>query len=198
VAFIRRAAHRSGTSLRLFSPHFFVLGIAFLLLETRSIVTFSLLFGATWLVNALVFFAVLTSVLLAILVAAKFPIRRPWILYLALLASIAVAYLLPPASLLIDPLWLRYVVAGTVAFAPVFFANLVFSYSFRDTRTADMAFASNLLGAMVGGAIEYVALITGYQALLLVVGVLYVAAYVFAIRIRLLADVRLEPAQGVA
>ena len=37
-----------------FSPHFFVLGIAFLLLETRSLVTFSLLFGTTWLVNALV------------------------------------------------------------------------------------------------------------------------------------------------
>jgi hypothetical protein len=198
VLFIGRAAHRSGTSVRLFSPHFFVLGIAFLLLETRSIVTFSLLFGATWLVNALVFFAVLGSVLLAILVASRVPIRRPWILYLALLGSIAVAYLLPPASLLIDPLWLRYLVAGAVAFAPVFFANLVFSYSFRDTRAADMAFASNLLGAMVGGAIEYVALISGYQALLLVVAALYVAAYLFAIRVRLLADVGLEPAPGIA
>ena len=40
-----------------------------------------------------------------------------------------------------------------LAFAPVFVANLVFTYSFRDTRTADMAFASNLLGAMVGGAL---------------------------------------------
>ena len=57
--------------------------------------------------------------------------------------------------------------AAVLAFAPVFFANLVFSHSFRDTRTADMAFASNLLGAMVGGALEYLALITGYQALLL-------------------------------
>ena len=38
VVLISRAAYRSGTSLRRFSPHFFVLGIAFLLLETRSIV----------------------------------------------------------------------------------------------------------------------------------------------------------------
>ncbi len=73
----------------------------------------------------------------------------------------------------------------------MFFANLVFSYSFRDTRTADMAFASNLFGAMVGGAIEYVALITGYQALLLVVAGLYITAYVLAERVRLLADVDL-------
>ncbi len=46
---------------------------------------------------------------------------------------------------------MRYVIAAAVAFAPVFFANLVFTYSFRDTRAADMAFASNLLGAMLGG-----------------------------------------------
>jgi hypothetical protein len=45
-------------------------------------------------------------------------------------------YLLPPESLLFDPIWLRYIVAAAVAFAPVFFANLVFSYSFRDTTTA--------------------------------------------------------------
>ena len=42
-----------------------------------------------------------------------------------------------------------------------------------------MAFASNLLGAMVGGALEYLALITGYQALLLVVGRLYVGAWLW-------------------
>jgi hypothetical protein len=191
VVLIARAAHRSGTSLRRFSPHFFVLGTAFLLLETRSIVTFSLLFGSTWLVNALVFFAVLASVLLAVLIASRFTIRRSWWLYAALLGSIAVAYLVPPASLLIEPAWLRYVAAGALAFAPVFFANLVFSYSFRDTRTADMAFASNLFGAMVGGAIEYLALITGYQALLLLVAALYISAYVLAERVRLLADVDL-------
>ncbi len=188
---VGRAARLSGTPLRRFSPHFFVLGIAFLLLETRSIVTFSLLFGSTWLVNAMVFFAILASVLLAILVASRIPMRRPRFIYAALLGSIAVAFVLPPSSLLIEPVWLRYLVAGVLAFAPVFFANLVFSYSFRDTRTADMAFASNLLGAMIGGAVEYVALITGYQALLLIVAALYLAAYLLATRIRVLADVDL-------
>lgn len=198
VLFVARAAQRSGTPIRRFSPHFFVLGIAFLLLETRSIVTFSLLFGSTWLVNALVFFAVLASVLLAIVVTSRLTIRRPQLLYVALVGSIALAYLLPPSSLLIEPIWLRYVLAAALAFAPVFFANLVFSYSFRDTKTADMAFASNLLGAMVGGAIEYVALITGYQALLLIVAVLYLAAYLLATRVRLLADTDLETADGLA
>jgi hypothetical protein len=198
VLMVVRGAQRSGTPLRRFSPHFFVLGVAFLLLETRSIVTFSLLFGSTWLVNALVFFAVLASVLLAIFVASRVQIRRTSWLYAGLLGSLALAFVLPPASLLIEPLWFRYVLATALAFAPVFFANLVFSFSFRDTKTADMAFASNLLGAMVGGAIEYVALITGYQALVLIVGALYVGAYVLATRVRVLADVDLVrgPAQA--
>jgi hypothetical protein len=182
------AARFSGTTLRRFSPHFFVLGIAFLVLETRSLVSFSLLFGSTWLVNALAFFGILVSVLLAIMVNTRFPIRRPWPYYVALLVSLALAWLTPPESLLFEPSWLRYAVAAGLAFAPVFFANLVFTYSFRDTRTADMAFASNLLGAMVGGALEYLALVTGYRALLLLVAGLYIGAYLLATRWRLLAD----------
>ncbi len=192
VLLVARAAKRSGTSLRQFSPHFFVLGIAFLLLETKSLATFSLLFGTTWLVNALVFFAVLASVLLAILVNQRVRFRNPTFLYAGLFGTIALAVLLPPASLLIDPLWLRYVVAAALAFAPIFFANLVFSYSFRDSKAADMAFASNLLGAVIGGAIEYVALISGYGWLLVVVGGLYALAWLLATRARWLADRSLD------
>ena len=74
--------------MRTFSPHFFVLGRAFLLLETRSLVSFSLLFGTTWLVNALAFFAILASVLLAIFINARFPIRRPQFLYAGLFIAL--------------------------------------------------------------------------------------------------------------
>ncbi|MBA2570758.1 MAG: fused MFS/spermidine synthase, partial [Chloroflexi bacterium] len=76
AAAVAVGARATGTSIRRFSPHFFVLGVAFLLLETRSLVSFSLLFGTTWLVNALAFFAILASVLLAILINARWPIRR--------------------------------------------------------------------------------------------------------------------------
>jgi len=195
------AARVTGTTIRRFSPHFFILGVAFLLLTTRSIVSFSLLFGTTWVVNAMAFFAILASVLLAIFVNSRWPVRRPTVFYVLLFAAIALAYLLPPESLLFDPPWLRYAVAAAIAFAPVFFANLVFSYSFRDTATADMAFASNLLGAMVGGALEYVALITGYKFLLLIVAGLYGLAWLFATRLRMLADTELatdDEAQVVA
>ena len=193
VLAIALASRVTRVSLRRgFSPHFFVLGIAFLLLETRSLVTFSLLFGTTWLVNALVFFAVLVSVLVAIGISARFPLRRPLPLYVGLFGTLAIAWLLPPEALLIDPPVLRYALGAAVAFAPIVFANLIFANSFRDTAMADMSFASNLLGAMVGGALEYVALVTGYQALLVIVLVLYVLAYLLASRWRVLADRELE------
>jgi hypothetical protein len=41
-------------------------------------------------------------------------------------------------------------------------------------RTA--AFAANLFGAMVGGCLEYLSLVLGYQYLLVVAALLYVAA----------------------
>jgi hypothetical protein len=124
-------------------------------------------------------------------VNARLRVRRPAVLYSLLFVSLAVAFIVPPETLLIDPAWLRYTLAAVLAFTPVFLANLVFTYSFRDTRTADMAFASNLLGAMVGGALEYLALLTGYRLLLVVVAVLYVVAWLFATRGRRLADVDL-------
>ena len=47
---------------------------------------------------------------------------------------------------------------------------------------------------MVGGALEYLALITGYRALLPLVAVLYLLAWLFATRWRRLADRDLETA----
>ncbi len=179
---VRRAA------LAYFSPHFFALGAAFLLLETRSLVVFSLLFGTTWIVNALVFFAILASVLVAILVNARFKQLPAWPLYIALFGSLALNALVPPASLLFDPPALRYAAAAILAFLPVMCANLVFTRSFRESTRADVAFASNLIGAVAGGILEWGSLIVGYQALLVFVAALYLVAALFASRWRMLGD----------
>lgn len=166
-----------------FNGHMFFLGAAFLLLETRSLVTFSLLFGSTWLVNSLVFFAILCSVLLAVFVSARFPVRPSRGLYGLLLGALALAYLLPPDALLsIESGPWRYALASSIAFLPILLANLVFAGSFKLTgRAADIAFASNLLGAMVGGMLEYSALLLGYRNLLLLVMAFYLASALPAI-----------------
>ena len=53
----------------------------------------------------------------------------------------------------------------------------MFAQRFAGVETEATAFAANLLGAMVGGTLEYLSLITGYQFLLIVTGVLYGLAF---------------------
>jgi hypothetical protein len=154
----------------------FFLGVAFMLLEVKSLTTFSLLFGSTWLVNSLVFFAILSSVLLAVLVNSRLKIRQPLLLYLLLFGILALNLLLPPEALLLNNLLARYILASVLAFAPVFLANIIFANSFRDSEAADVAFASNLLGIMVGGGLEYLSMLTGYRVLLVLVMVFYACA----------------------
>lgn len=155
----------------------FFMGVAFLLLETKSVVQFALLFGTTWFVNALVFAGVLLSVLAAIEVARRWRPARPIWLYAALLVSVGVAFVVPVDILLSLDMAPRFVLTVLVWFTPIFIANLVFANRFRNVEASNIAFGANLLGAMVGGLLEYAALVTGYQALLVLVAVLYGLAF---------------------
>jgi hypothetical protein len=103
----------------------------------------------------------------------------PVVLYAALIASLVLTWLVPQDDLLTLPIAARFLAGGALAFAPVFIANLIFAQRFSDVETTTTAFAANLLGAMVGGALEYLALITGYRFLLILVGVLYALAFLF-------------------
>lgn len=158
------------------------MGAAFLLLETKNIVQFALLFGTTWFVNSLVFAGVLLAVYLAVETARRVRLPRPAVLYAVLIASLALAWVVPQDSLLALPVITRFFAASALAFAPIFLANLVFAQRFSDVGNSGTAFAVNLIGAMVGGALEYLSLITGYRALLVVTGVLYGLAFVTGLR----------------
>jgi hypothetical protein len=130
------------------------------------------------MINSLVFFAILSSVLLAILFNARFKMTSIKVLYVLLFAFLVLNYFLPLKAMLgITSPVLRYGLASLLTFAPIFCANVVFSHSFRDSLTADIAFASNLFGAMLGGMFEYAALALGYQSLLIFVLAFYVLAY---------------------
>ena len=92
------------------------------------------------------------------------------------------AWFVPPDRLLSLALVPRFIAGVSVAFAPVFLANLIFSQRFRDVGASTVAFGANLLGAMLGGVLEYLAIITGYRNLLFVVALLYGLAYLFGRR----------------
>jgi drug/metabolite transporter (DMT)-like permease len=180
---IRRFGHVQMADARRYLDLFFM-GAAFLLLETKSIVQFALLFGTTWLVNSLVFTGILISVLLAIEVAERVERLRPGLLYSALLVSLGVAWFISPEQLLgLSPVT-RFFAATTITFAPIFFANLIFAERFRSVGSSTTAFGINILGAILGGVLEYGSVVLGYRELTLLVALAYTAAYL------------LRPAQG--
>ncbi|MFJ4776720.1 spermidine synthase [Streptomyces sp. NPDC088762] len=156
----------------------FLLGAAFMLLETKNVINFALYFGTTWLVNALVFIGVLLAVLAGVEVRRRLPRVNQLLLQLLLLGTLAVAWLVPAQAVLSLPFAARLVAAIALAFAPIFYANLIFSDRLALAPDPTSAFGANLLGALTGGALEYLALVTGYQALLLVVALLYLGAFV--------------------
>ena len=176
VVFVRIAGGRLRPMAK-FTDLFFM-GSAFLLLETKSVVQFALLFGTTWFVNALVFIGVLVAVLVAIEISRRWTFRRPRLLYVLLLLCLAVAWLVPLESLLTLDFLPRFVCAVLLAFTPILIANLIFAQRFKAVSESVTAFGANLLGAMLGGILEYASLLTGYRALLVIVAVLYAISLV--------------------
>lgn len=166
---------------------FFFMGCAFTLLETRSIVQFLLLFGSTWLVNSLVFFAILLVVLVANWLAARYVFSQLWLWYALLLLALILNFMIPIKLLLFDNLALRYILATVLLFSPIFFANIIYSSLFRDTSKANVAFGANLLGTMVGGATEYLALYFGYQNMIFFAAIFYFLAFYWVSRKQLSA-----------
>ena len=66
----------------------FFLGAGFMLVETKAVVTMALLFGSTWVVNSVVFLAVLVMILLANLWTLRCKQTRFWPYYFGLLITL--------------------------------------------------------------------------------------------------------------
>jgi SAM-dependent methyltransferase len=169
-----------GGPLRAMRPYadLFFMGAAFLLLETKNIATFAMLFGTTWIVNAMVFAGVLLIVLAAVETTRRLRTPRLPVVFAGVAASLAVAYVVRPEWLLGLPFTPRLVAAVLLAFVPIYLANIAFAKRFAASSDSRSAFGINLLGAIVGGCLEYAALLAGYGNLLILVGVLYLLAFV--------------------
>lgn len=159
------------------SFEYFFLGVAFMLLETRSLIEFSLLFGNTWFVNSLVFFAILSLVFLAVQISERVKIKNILLWYIGLGLALVFEYHFRTSWLLTYTAAVKYVVISVITLVPIFFANIIFSFTFKGSEDNAFNFASNVLGAAVGGMLEYLALVIGYRNLLWVV----IACYFFAL-----------------
>jgi predicted membrane-bound spermidine synthase len=164
-----------GSAVR-FSWHFFFLGAGFMLLETKSIIQFALLWGSTWVNASLAIVSVLTMAMAATWVVSRVEITRPWLVGGVLFSLLAASYALPVGRLAFQSLTAESVVYALLMFSPILCAGLLFGSSLKRTPDIPAAYGANLLGAMVGGVAEYLSLVTGFRTLLLVVAGCYVAA----------------------
>jgi len=159
--------------LRGLDAHFFLLGAAFLLVEVQGISKMALLFGTTWLVNAIVLGAIMVMILLANAVAPRLqPRHLPWA-YGALFASLLLSYAWPAASLLALSGATKVVASGALLTLPVFFAGLIFVTTFAACKHPGEALGANLFGALLGGALESASFVIGVGALALLAIALY-------------------------
>jgi hypothetical protein len=156
----------------------FFLGAGFMLLETKGVVHMALLFGSTWVVNSIVFFAILVMILLSNLFVLKFRPRNLVPAYALLIAALLVNAAVPMTAFLALPGMARAVVSCLVVFLPVFFAGVVFAASFQDSPNPDLDFGSNIGGVILGGLSENLALVVGFNHLLfLAVGYYLLSAW---------------------
>jgi spermidine synthase len=162
--------------------HFFALGAAFLLLEVQTVSRATLLFGMTWVVNAIVISAVLIMILLSNLVAWRWPRFPRWTIIAGLAATVTALALVPLDWFNALTGAAKLVTASAFLTAPVFFAGLIFIQSFATCPDKARALGSNLLGALVGGLLESVSFVTGIRALVILVGVFYLIAILRAPR----------------
>ena len=177
VLVVRIRCRIGGGSAQASDIPFFFLGAAFLLMETKSVTEFALLIGSTWQTNALVFSVILSIILLANLWVHRGRGGAPRMWFAVIGASLLAHYFWPVSA------WpeignLELVAAGFYLGIPIFGAAIVFARWFSSSAVGSVALGINLLGAVVGGALEYSSLLIGIRALALVALVLYGLALV--------------------
>ena len=165
---------RGGQRVRFDRPMFFF-GLAFLLLETKSVTEMNLVWGSTWLTSAVVFGSILLMILAGTLLMRWKPL--PWRYAVAgLMAGLIINFLTPVQSILSANVVARLLLSILFVGTPIFFASICFALVFRDEPATDVAFGWNVLGAVVGGLIEFSSMAIGLKALTIVALLSYLIA----------------------
>ena len=158
------------------SWQFFLLGAGFMLLETKSIIQFALLWGSTWVVASLAIASVLSMALVANYVVTKVEVRRPWLVGSVLLALLALNYVIPVGTIGFESRAGESLFYAVLMFSPILCAGLLFGSAIKRSTSLARDYGTNLLGAMVGGVGEYLSLVTGFRALLFLIAACYIGA----------------------
>jgi len=156
----------------------FLLGAGFMMLETKSIIQFALLWGSTWVVASLAIAAVIVMALVATYIVSTREIRRPWLVGAVLLALLGLNFLIPIGTISFQSRIAESVFYAVLVFSPILCAGLLFGSAIKQSPSLSRDYGVNLLGAMAGGVGEYLSLVTGFRVLLVVIAACYVGALI--------------------
>ena len=95
-----------------------------------------------------------------------------------MLIALILNYLTPVHSILSTSTIIKLLMSLLFVGTPIFFAAICFALLFRDSEATDLAYGWNVLGAVIGGLIEFFSMLIGLKALTLVALVSYVIAVV--------------------
>jgi hypothetical protein len=154
---------------------FFFLGAGFMLIEAKGITELGLTFGNSWQVIGIVIVSILVMAFLGNAIVQKFKLERPFVPYLLLLASLGLGWAVSYAGGLPSTTPGRIGTAILVT-CPILFSGIVFSTSLAARGDISAIMAMNLMGAILGGLLEYNSLYFGFRFLYLIAAGLYVAA----------------------
>ncbi len=176
LASSRLAFGKGFYSRRRFDGPLFLFGAAFLLIETRSITNLSLLFGSTWVVNAAVFGGVLLIANVANAAVRKGSDHLVVPAAALLILSMAGALLVTNSALSMLPLGIARATGILINVLPIGFAGVLFSALLARSPDPVASLGSNLVGAVLGGVLEYGSMIVGLRAMAAVAGAIYLLA----------------------
>jgi hypothetical protein len=120
--------------------------------------------------------AVLVMALVANFIVAKVEIVRPWLVGAVLVTLLAVSYAVPIGRITFESRVTESVFYSILVFSPVLCAGLLFGSAIKRSTSLPRDYGTNLLGAMVGGVAEYLSLVTGFNALLVIIALCYIGA----------------------
>jgi len=155
---------------------FFFLGVGFMLVETKGITEMGLTFGNTWQVVAVVFVGILTMAFLGNCLVQWADIKHSAIAYLFLFAALVAGWLSARSGGLASTPMGRLETVALLSL-PLLFSGIVFSTLLSAGAYISGIMATNLLGAMVGGLLEYNSMYFGFQALYPMAIVCYAIAF---------------------
>jgi spermidine synthase len=159
---------------------FFLLGVGFMLIETKGITELGLTFGNSWQVIGVAIIGVMLMAFLANYFVQLWTVRKVSICYVLLLASLFLGWFVAGHGGL-PSTWAGRAGTAVLLTCPIFFSGMVFSTLLRSSGEISGMMSANLFGAMCGGLVEYNSMYFGIRALYVIAAGLYLGAFLWGL-----------------